>query len=123
MDMAPEVKRAKWKKRKRSIRRKVRGTAERPRLTIFRSLKHIYAQVIDDEAGRTIATTGTLSKAAREEVAGKKKRDAAEVVGKAIAEACKAKGIEQVVFDRNGFRFHGRVAAVAAAARKAGLKF
>jgi len=123
MDMAPEVKRAKWKKRKRSIRRKVHGTMERPRLSIFRSIKHIYAQVIDDDSGRTIASTGTLDKTAREGLVGKKKREAAEVVGAAIAGACKAKGIEHVVFDRNGFRYHGRVAAVATAARKAGLKF
>jgi len=113
-------------KRKAAIRRTLSGTAARPRMTVFRSAKHMYAQVVDDEGNKTLALVSTLSKELRAQIAaaGKvKKMEQAKAVGKAIAAACKAKGIETVVFDRNGFRYHGRVAAVAAAAREAGLKF
>lgn len=105
-------------RRHRRVRRKVSGTAERPRLAVFRSNAHIYAQVIDDTTGRTLASASTQAD-------GKsgKKTDSASNVGKLIAERAKAAGIEAVVFDRGGFRFHGRVAAVAEAARAAGLKF
>jgi large subunit ribosomal protein L18 len=94
-------------------------------MTVFRSAKHMYAQVVDDEAHVTLALVSTLSKEVREQLkaAKMKKLEQAKAIGKAIAAACKAKGIETVVFDRNGFRFHGRVAAVAAAAREAGLRF
>ena len=110
-------------KRKARIRRKVEGTAERPRLTVYRSLKHIYAQVVDDGRGETIAHAGTTSKAMRAATQEDGKTEAAAKVGEAIARAAMAKGVTQVVFDRNGFDYHGRVAAVAEAARKAGLKF
>ncbi len=110
-------------KRKARIRKKLSGTAERPRLTVYKSLKHIYAQVVDDTSGKTLAFAGTTSKSLKSEVSEDKKTDAAKKVGAAIAKAALAKGISQVVFDRNGFDYHGRVAAVAQAAREAGLKF
>ncbi len=110
-------------RRKMRIRKKVSGTAERPRLTIFRSSKHIYAQVIDDGKSSSLAVASTLSKALAAELEGKSKADAAKVVGAAIAGACKEKGITQVVFDRNGYAYHGRVSALADAAREAGLEF
>ncbi|HEV2861615.1 MAG TPA: 50S ribosomal protein L18 [Pyrinomonadaceae bacterium] len=101
------------------IRRKVRGTAARPRLAIFRSLNHIYAQLIDDETGATLASASTVEKDLRGSTGGN--IEAAERVGRAIAERALAKGVEQVVFDRGGFRYHGRVKALADAARAAGL--
>jgi large subunit ribosomal protein L18 len=109
-------------KRKKRIRKKLSGTPERPRLTVYKSLKHVYAQVVDDLAGRTLAFASSLSKELKGNTEGDKKADAARV-GKLIAEKAKAAKVEQVVFDRNGFPFHGRVAAVAKAARDAGLKF
>ena len=110
-------------RRKVSIRKRVSGTAERPRLSVFRSSKHIYAQVIDDVAQKTLATASTLDEAVKPTLSGLKKSDRAKKVGTAIAEKCKSKGIEKVVFDRNGFIYHGRVMALADAAREAGLKF
>jgi len=110
-------------KRKARIRRKVIGTAERPRLTVYKSLKHMYAQLVDDSSASTIVSVATTSKAVKGEVAEEDKTGAAKKVGAALAKAALAKGIESVVFDRNGFDYHGRVAAVAAAAREAGLKF
>ena len=109
-------------KRKARIRRKVSGTSERPRLTVYKSLRHIYAQVVDDQSGRTLAFACSLSKELKGQAAGDKKADATRV-GKLIAEKARAAKVEQVVFDRNGFPYHGRVAAVAEAAREAGLKF
>jgi len=109
-------------RRKKHIRKVVRGDADRPRLTVFRSAKHIYAQVIDDESGRTIASANSLKVTLGEGASGGN-REGATVVGKAIAEAAKSKNIEAVVFDRNGYLYHGRVAALADAARDAGLKF
>ena len=109
--------------RKERIRRRMEGTPERPRLTVFRSARHIYAQVIDDTAGKTLAQVSTLTKELRDEVAKLKKRDAAGRVGEELAKRCKALSIEQVVFDRNGFQYHGRVSALAEGARKGGLKF
>ena len=103
------------------IRRRVRGTQERPRLAIFRSLNHIYAQVIDDERAVTIASASTVEKDLRGTSGGNV--EAAQRVGRAIAERAIAAGVEQVVFDRGGFRFHGRVKAFADAARKAGMEF
>ncbi len=103
------------------IRRKVRGTGERPRLAIFRSLNHIYAQLVDDDAGQTLASASTVEKDLRGGTGGN--IEAARRVGRAIAERALAKGIEQVVFDRGGFRYHGRVAACADAARDGGLEF
>lgn len=110
-------------KRRARIRRKITGTADRPRLTVYKSLKHMYAQLVDDVAGRTLISVGTTSKTLKDEVKEDDKTAAAKKVGEALAKAAKAKGIEQVVFDRNGFDYHGRVEAVAAAAREAGLKF
>src|ERR671929_658844 len=101
------------------IRRRVRGTQERPRLAIFRSLNHIYAQVIDDERAVTIASASTVEKDLRGATGGN--IEAAQRVGRAIAERAIAAGVAQVVFDRGGFRFHGRVKALVDAAREAGL--
>ena len=101
------------------IRRRVRGSAERPRLAIFRSLNHIYAQVIDDERAVTIASASTVEKDLRGGTGGNV--EAAQRVGRAIAERAIAAGVEQVVFDRGGFRFHGRIKALTDAARAAGL--
>jgi large subunit ribosomal protein L18 len=107
------------------IRRRVTGTPERPRLTVFRSLKHIYAQVVDDTAGRTLVSAATLAKTAAK---GSKTPyggnvAAAKLIGKLIAERAVEAGIKDVVFDRGGHRYHGRVKALAEAAREAGLRF
>ncbi len=110
-------------RRKLRIRKKVDGTPERPRLSVFRSAKHIYAQVIDDVTGKTLAHASTLSKDLKGALEGDKKTGAAKKVGALIAKACKSKGIVKVVFDRNGYLYHGRVSALAEAAREAGLEF
>jgi large subunit ribosomal protein L18 len=110
-------------RRKASIRKKVSGTQERPRLSVFRSSKHIYAQVIDDLAQRTLVAASTLDPALEAELQGLKKSDKARKVGAAIAAKCKTAGIDKVVFDRNGYIYHGRVEALANAAREAGLNF
>jgi len=110
-------------KRKARIRKKITGTPARPRLTVYRSLNHIYAQVVDDTTHSTLAAAGTTSKALRDAVKDDDKTAAAKKVGTAIAKAALEKGVTQVVFDRNGFDYHGRVAAVAQAAREAGLEF
>jgi large subunit ribosomal protein L18 len=109
-------------KRKARIRRKLSGTPERPRLSVYKSLKHIYAQVVDDASGRTVAFASSLSKELKGKDEGDKKADAKRV-GQLIAQKCKAAQVDQVVFDRNGFPYHGRIAAVADAAREGGLKF
>jgi large subunit ribosomal protein L18 len=119
----PKTQQEKRERRKHSIRKKVNGTAERPRLTVFRSSKHIYAQVVNDVAHQTIATASTLDEQIIPQLAGLKKSDKAKKIGAAIAERLKAKGIDKVVFDRNGYIDHGRVMALADAAREAGLKF
>ena len=106
------------------IRKKVQGTSERPRLAVFRSSKHIYCQVIDDQKGVTllsVASNGPVLKGGLAKKGGNKA--AAEAVGAALADAAKKKGIQQVVFDRGGYRYHGRVQALADAARKGGLSF
>jgi large subunit ribosomal protein L18 len=110
-------------KRKKRIRKKISGSPERPRLSVFRSSKHIYAQLIDDLNGVTLVTASTLNPEIREQEKVKGKIEDAKRVGKVIADKAKAKGITRVVFDRNGFMFHGRVRALAAAAREAGLEF
>ena len=110
-------------RRKRSIRKRLSGTAERPRLSVFRSNKHIYAQVIDDVSGNTLVSASSQSEAIRSQLDGKKKTDVAELVGQAVAAGCKEKEIGTVVFDRNGFIYHGRVKAVADGAREGGLVF
>ncbi len=110
-------------RRKLRIRKKVSGSTARPRLTVFRSAKHIYAQVVDDVTGQTLAHASTLSKDIRESLNDDNKVDAAKKVGKLIAQLCKSKKIDRVVFDRNGYMYHGRVSALAQAAREAGLEF
>ena len=109
-------------RRHRRVRKKIHGTAERPRLAVFRSNKHLGVQVIDDDAGRTLAAASTVEADLRGAGSGGTV-DAATRVGTLIAERAKAAGITQVVFDRGGFLYHGRIAAVAAAAREAGLEF
>lgn len=115
--------RAARERRHARVRRKVEGTAARPRLNVFRSLTNIYAQVIDDAAGHTLAAASTLDAALREEAAGLKGVDAAKRVGILVAERAKAAGINSVVFDRGGYKYHGRVKALADAARENGLEF
>jgi large subunit ribosomal protein L18 len=108
-------------RRHRRVRKKVSGTAERPRLAVFRSNKHIMAQVIDDRTGRTLAAASSVEKDLRSGPTGN--RAASTSVGRLVAERAKAAGVTTVVFDRGGFIYHGRVAAVAEAAREAGLEF
>lgn len=122
--MKPEHNRRKARKRRQTyVRRRISGTPERPRLNIYRSLTHIYAQVIDDTTGMTLASASTIDRETRGDVAELEKIEQAKVVGKKIAERAMANGVEQVVFDRGGNRYHGRVKALADAAREAGLKF
>jgi large subunit ribosomal protein L18 len=109
------------KKRHRSLRKRVEGTGERPRLAVFRSTRHIYAQIIDDLQNRTVAAASDQKIEGLAEDADKKAR--AKHVGAAIAKLCLAKGIDKVVFDRAGYKYHGRVSALADGAREAGLKF
>jgi large subunit ribosomal protein L18 len=105
------------------VRKKVVGTAERPRLSVFRSLQHVYAQVIDDTKGTTLVAASTLEPDLRGQLDGKTKSAEAEVVGQLIAQRAREHGIERVVFDRGGYQYHGRVKALAEAARAAGLSF
>ncbi len=111
------------KRRHQRIRTKISGSAERPRLNVFRSLDHIYAQVIDDVAGKTLVSASTVDKALRVDVAGKTKKEQATLVGKAIAERAKAAGVTTVLFDRGGYLYHGRIKALADGAREGGLDF
>lgn len=110
-------------RRKLRIRRKLSGTSERPRLTVFRTAKHIYAQCVDDVSGKTVAHASTLSREVRTVAEDVNKTEAAKKVGSAVAKALLAKGIKAVVFDRNGYLYHGRIQALADAAREAGLQF
>jgi large subunit ribosomal protein L18 len=121
--MAKESRLEARRRRHARVRRKVAGTAERPRLSVFRSLQHVYAQVIDDEAGRTLVSASTLDTNLRDEIGQLEVHEQAKAVGRAIAERAKAQGIEQVVFDRGGYPYHGRVKAVAEGSREAGLVF
>lgn len=109
-------------KRKKRIRKKIFGTSDQPRLSVFRSTKHIFAQLIDDTTGSTIACASSLEEVAKRPADQKGKAGQASLVGKLIGERAKEKGIEKVVFDRNGFLYHGRVKAVSEGAREAGLK-
>lgn len=118
-----EVKQQRRQRRKKRVRKRVCGTAERPRLSVFRSLKNIYAQIIDDTAGRTLVEASTQSKDLRGVLSYGGNVAAASQVGKLLAERALAHGIKQVAFDRNGYRYHGRLKALADAAREAGLKF
>ena len=119
----PKTKVEHREKRKASIRKRISGSAERPRLTVFRSAKHMYAQIIDDSTKQTLASTSTLAADVREGLGGLKKKDRAKKIGMTIAKLAIAKGISQVVFDRNGFIYHGRISALADGAREGGLKF
>jgi large subunit ribosomal protein L18 len=110
-------------RRHQRVRKRVVGTAERPRLNVFRSDKHIYAQVIDDAQGHTLVSASTIDTALKPDAAGQVKTDAAKMVGKLVAERALQVGVKQVVFDRGGFKYHGRVKALADAAREAGLEF
>ncbi len=110
-------------KRQRRIRKRITGSDQQPRLSVFRSAKHIYAQIINDGQGQTMAAASTLSGEIRDQLSGLKKADAARLVGKLLAARAKAKGIVKVVFDRNGFLYHGRVKAVAESCRENGLEF
>jgi len=121
----PRVKdaRALRKRRHRRVRKKLSGTAERSRLCVFRSLNHAYAQVVDDKLGHTLVSASTLDREIRSEVDGKRKTEAAQLVGKLVAERAMKRGITKVAFDRGGYKYHGRVKALAEAARKVGLVF
>jgi large subunit ribosomal protein L18 len=116
-------KNAQMLRRHRRVRSRVSGTVERPRLNVFRSSTNIYAQVIDDINGRTLASASTVDKAIAAQLEGKNKSEAAKIVGQVLAERAKAAGIGAVVFDRGGYRYHGRVAALADGAREGGLNF
>ncbi len=122
--MKPEIDRREARSRRQAhIRKTVSGTPERPRLSVFRSLNHIYAQIIDDNAGCTLAAASTVDQAIRDQVAEMTKTEQARVVGEVVAERALSKGVTSVVFDRGGYKYHGRVKALAEAARKAGLDF
>jgi len=110
-------------RRHERVRKKVSGTGARPRLCVFRSLNHIYAQVVDDSLGQTVASASTLDAEIKASSGGKKKKDMSGLVGALVAKRALDKGINQVVFDRGGYRYHGRVKTLAEAARKAGLRF
>jgi large subunit ribosomal protein L18 len=110
-------------RRHESVRKHLAGTLERPRLNVFRSLAEIYAQVIDDEAGQTLATASTVDHELREQIKGLKKTEQAKKVGQLVAKRALDKGIKLVVFDRGGFKYNGRVKALADGAREAGLEF
>ena len=110
-------------KRKGSIRKKMSGTPERPRLSVFRSSRHIYAQVIDDVSGTTLVAASSLEKAVKEQKRLENNVAMAQFIGKLIGERAVEKGIKKIVFDRNGFLYHGRVKAVSEGARETGLKF
>jgi large subunit ribosomal protein L18 len=111
------------KRRHVRIRINVSGTPNKPRLCVFRSLSNIYAQIIDDASGTTLASANSLGTELKEQLKGKNKTQVAELVGSELAKGAKEKGISNVVFDRGGYKYHGRVKALAEAARKAGLKF
>ena len=111
------------KRRHRRVRAKIAGTPERPRLNVFRSLGNIYAQVIDDVAGQTLVSASTIDRELRGQLEGKSKTDAAKLVGELVARRAQAAGVKQVIFDRGGYRYHGRVKALADGARAAGLEF
>lgn len=119
--MSPVSISAARQKRHERIRLHVEGSAERPRLAVFRSLNHIYAQVIDDSTGKTLAAASSLEKGLR--ATNQPKTDEAKAVGRLVAERAKSAGVERVVFDRAGFKYHGRIKSLADAAREAGLEF
>lgn len=117
------IKRQARQSRRKRVRKKVRGTSERPRLNVYRSAKHLYAQIIDDTTGKTLVAASTMGKDFRSEQKWGGNVTAARIVGRLVAVKARDQGIEKVVFDRNGFLYHGRVKALAEAAREAGLIF
>jgi len=122
-DIQSKAKNEARRRRQRRVRAKIHGTAQRPRLNIFRSNDNIFAQLINDDLGHTIASASTIDKEIASKVDGKTKSEAAKIVGQELGERAKKAGIEAVIFDRAGFQYHGRVAALADGARDAGLKF
>jgi large subunit ribosomal protein L18 len=122
MDKAKQKRLARLRRHAR-VRKRVYGTSERPRLNVFRSLKHIHAQVIDDSQGYTLVAASTMDQEVRSELADKAKTGQATIVGKVLAKRALAAGITQVAFDRGGYQYHGRVKALAEAAREGGLEF
>ncbi len=112
-----------WHRRKFRVRKKIKGTPARLRLNVYRSNKHIYAQIIDDIEGRTLLAASTVTKALRDELSGLNKTDAARKVGEYIGRLAKEKGIEKIAFDRSGYLYHGRVKALAEGVRSAGINF
>jgi large subunit ribosomal protein L18 len=122
MDNAARVREARLARHRR-VRKLVSGTSECPRLNVFRSLQHIYAQIIDDTMGNTLVSASTVDKEIRSVADGLKKSEAAKIVGRVLAERALAHGVTKVVFDRGGYKYHGRVKALAEAAREAGLRF
>ncbi|HOK24119.1 MAG TPA: 50S ribosomal protein L18 [Coprothermobacter proteolyticus] len=124
MSLIVETSRAELRRiRHKRIRKHITGTAERPRLCVFRSSRHIYAQIIDDESGHTLVCASTLEKELRDQIKGLRKTEQAAAIGKLIAQRALEKGIKSVVFDRGGYKYHGRVKALADASREAGLEF
>jgi large subunit ribosomal protein L18 len=121
--MAKENRMQARKRRHVRVRRKVHGSASRPRLNVYRSLHHIYAQVVDDDNGRTLVAASTLDAKLHEEIASMGKQEQAHRVGVLVAERARAEGIEQVVFDRGGYPYHGRIKALADGSREGGLVF
>lgn len=111
------------KRRHQRVRAKVRGTSERPRLNVFRSLTHIYAQIIDDGRGHTLVSASTLDPEVRDKIKGLSKTEQARLVGQILAQRALARGVRQVVFDRGGYLYHGRVKALADGSREGGLEF
>jgi large subunit ribosomal protein L18 len=122
MNRAKTVRKARMRRHVR-VRKRVRGTPERPRLTVFRSLKNIYAQIVDDSEGKTLCSASSLLKEVSSKSLSGQKIDLGREVGRSIAEKAQKEGIKKVVFDKGGYRYHGRVKALAEAARKAGLEF
>ncbi|HLF01835.1 MAG TPA: 50S ribosomal protein L18 [Anaerolineales bacterium] len=121
--MAQKSREAMRKRRQARVRGRVAGTAARPRLNVYRSLANVFVQVIDDEAGHTLVSASSVDHELKVRLDGKKKLEQAQIIGAVVAERALAKGIKQVVFDRAGYKYHGRVKAVADAARGAGLEF
>jgi large subunit ribosomal protein L18 len=121
--MSPKSREHKRIRRHIRVRKHVAGTSDRPRISVFRSLSQIYAQVIDDSTGRTLAAASSVDKELREKIAKLKKSEQAKEVGKALAQRAQSQGVKKAVFDRGGYRYHGRVKALAEAAREAGLQF
>lgn len=128
MKLASRSKREAWSRRKHRVRKKIKGTPERPRLSVYRSGKHIYAQIIDDLSGKTLVQASSLEKGFEDKAKAEEKarggtQNGAVIVGKVLGDRAKSNGIEQVVFDRNGYIYHGRVKALADGVREMGVKF